>query len=84
MTTLIRTNVTLPQELLRQVDELAGPRGRSHYIAVALASTVRRDRQQRAFTAAAGAMVGKPGQMSPDEVLSFVNGLRDSDREVTW
>ncbi|MBA3435326.1 MAG: ribbon-helix-helix protein, CopG family, partial [Chloroflexi bacterium] len=26
---LTRTNVTLPEELMREVDELAGPRGRS-------------------------------------------------------
>jgi predicted transcriptional regulator len=84
MTTLIRTNVTLPEDLLRHVDELAGARGRSQYIVAALTRAVRRDRQRQAFAAAAGAMVGKPGQMSPDEVLSFVNGLRDGDRDVAW
>jgi metal-responsive CopG/Arc/MetJ family transcriptional regulator len=84
MTTLIRTNVTLPEDLLEQVDELAGARGRSRYIVAALTKAVRRDRQQRAFAAAAGAMVGKAGQMSAEEVLTFVNGLRDGDREVAW
>jgi metal-responsive CopG/Arc/MetJ family transcriptional regulator len=84
MTTLIRTNVTLPEDLLEQVDELAGVRGRSRYIVAALTDAVRRDRQRRAFAAAAGAMVGKAGQMSPEEVLTFVNRLRDGDREVTW
>jgi hypothetical protein len=30
---LVRTNVTLPEDVLAQVDAVAGPRGRSAYIA---------------------------------------------------
>lgn len=79
--TLARTNVTLPEELLRQVDELAGPRGRSRYVADAVAKQVRRDRLRRAIEETAGAMVGKPGWMSPDEVIAFVNEARQ-EREI--
>ena len=74
---LIRTNVTLPADLLEQIDAVAGPRGRSRYITETLADRVRRDRQRMAFEATAGIMVGRPGWMSPDETIAFVNALRD-------
>ncbi|TMB58160.1 MAG: ribbon-helix-helix protein, CopG family, partial [Chloroflexi bacterium] len=39
---LARTNLTLPEELMREVDALAGPRGRSRYVAEAVAQRVKR------------------------------------------
>ena len=41
---LARTNVTIPAELLAQVDELAGPRGRSAFVADAIEARVKRER----------------------------------------
>jgi len=79
---LVRTNLTIPKDLLSQVDELAGPRGRSQYIAEAVAQQVRRDRLRKVFEATAGAMIGKPGWMTDDEALAFAKQLRASwDRE---
>jgi len=79
---LTRTNVTLPAELLAEVDELAGPRGRSRYVADAVEKQVRRDRQRKVFEKTAGVMVGKPGWMNPDEALAFARRLRAGwDRE---
>lgn len=75
---LTRTNVTLPAELLAEVDEYAGPRGRSRYVADAVEKQVKRDRLRRAIDETAGAMVGKPGWMNPDEALAFANELRES------
>ncbi len=40
---LVRTNITLPEETLALVDAVAGPRGRSRYIADIVAKQVRRD-----------------------------------------
>lgn len=79
--TLIRTTITLPAEVLREVDAIAGPRGRSAYIGEVVARQVRRDRQRRVFEENFGALAGKPGQMSPDEVLHFVRQLRSEDRD---
>jgi metal-responsive CopG/Arc/MetJ family transcriptional regulator len=76
--TLARTNVTLPAELLAEVDEIAGPRGRSRYVAEAVTKQVKRDRLRRAIDETAGAMVGKPGWMNADEALAFANELRES------
>ncbi len=75
---MARTNLTLPVELLEQIDEVAGPRGRSAYIASVVARQVRRDLQHRVFEKAAGAMIGKPGWMNPDEALAFAKQLRAS------
>jgi metal-responsive CopG/Arc/MetJ family transcriptional regulator len=78
---LARTNVTLPEELLREVDEIAGHRGRSRYVAEAVMKQVKRDRLGKAIAETAGVMIGKPGWMTPDEVIAFVDGSRE-DREL--
>lgn len=79
--TLARTNVTLPAALLDEVDRFAGPRGRSRYVAEAVAQRVRRDALGAAIRETAGAMVGKPGWMTPDEVAAWVNELRSEETE---
>lgn len=78
---LARTNVTLPGSLLREVDRLAGPRGRSRYVAEAVAQRVKRDRLRLAIRETAGIMVGKPGWMSPDEVARWVDELRSEESD---
>ena len=76
---MVRTNVTLPADLLARVDEEAGPRGRSAYIAEALAYRVKRDRLRRAIEETAGSMVGKPGWRSAEEVYRWVRSMREGD-----
>lgn len=76
---LTRTNVTLPEDILREVDELAGPRGRSRYVAEAVAQRLKRDRLGKAIRETAGVMVGKSGWMSPEEVVRWVDELRSEE-----
>jgi metal-responsive CopG/Arc/MetJ family transcriptional regulator len=78
---LARTNLTLPEELLAEVDELAGPRGRSRYVAEAVAQRVKRDKLGKAIRETAGIMVGSPGWMSPDEVVRWVDFLRSEETD---
>ena len=78
---LTRTNVTLPSELLEQVDRYAGPRGRSRYVAEAVVQRVRRDALAAAIRETAGAMRGRPGQMSPDEVARWIDELRSEETD---
>lgn len=78
---LARTNLTLPQDLMAQVDELAGPRGRSRYVAEAVAQRVKRDKLGKAIRDTAGIMVGSPGWMSPDEVVKWVDFLRSEETD---
>jgi len=73
---LSRTNLTLPEDLMAEVDEIAGPRGRSRYVAEAVAQRVKRDRLGKAIRETAGALQGKPGAMTPDEVVRWVASLR--------
>ncbi len=80
---LARTNVTLPAALLEEVDRFAGPRGRSRYVAEAVAQRVRRDALGAAIRETAGAMVGRPGWMSPDEVGRWVDELRSEETDRT-
>ncbi len=74
---MARTNLTLPEELMRQVDELAGPRGRSAFVAEAVAAKVKRERLRRALDATRGALVGKPGWMTPEESYRWVREQRE-------
>ena len=78
---LARTNLTLPEELLAEVDSIAGPRGRSRYVAEAVAQRVKRDKLGKAIRETAGIMVGKPGWMSPDEVVAWVDFLRNEETD---
>ncbi len=74
---MARTNLTLPEELMRQVDELAGPRGRSAFVAEAVTYKVKRERLRRALDATRGALVGTPGWMTPDESYRWVREQRE-------
>jgi metal-responsive CopG/Arc/MetJ family transcriptional regulator len=78
---LARTNLTLPEELMAEVDEIAGPRGRSRYVAEAVAQRVKRDKLGKAIRETAGIMVGSPGWMSPDEVVRWVDFLRSEETD---
>jgi metal-responsive CopG/Arc/MetJ family transcriptional regulator len=73
---LARTNLTLPQELLTEVDEIAGPRGRSRYVAEAVAQRVKRDRLGRAIQDSAG-VVPRPRRLSRRAVTRLVDELRN-------
>jgi metal-responsive CopG/Arc/MetJ family transcriptional regulator len=50
----VRTNLLLPGELVAEVDAVAGPRGRSRYVAQAIERQLRRDRWWAAARAVAG------------------------------
>jgi metal-responsive CopG/Arc/MetJ family transcriptional regulator len=78
---LARTNLTLPEDLLAEIDEIAGPRGRSRYVAEAVAQRVKRDKLGKAIRETAGIMVGSPGWMSPDEVVRWVDFLRSEETD---
>jgi predicted transcriptional regulator len=76
---LARTNLTIPEELLRQVDELAGTRGRSAFVAEAVAAKVKRERLRKALDAARGAWVGTPSYMTPEEAYRWIRSMREED-----
>jgi hypothetical protein len=80
---LVRTNITLPEETLALVDAVAGPRGRSRYIADVVARQVRRDNARLVFEKYAGFLKdsGTWGR-TPEATLEILRELRDdSERE---
>jgi metal-responsive CopG/Arc/MetJ family transcriptional regulator len=78
---LARTNLTLPADLMDEVDRLAGPRGRSRYVAEAVAQRVKRDRLGRAIRETAGVMRGTPSEMSRKEVSAWIDQLRSEETD---
>jgi metal-responsive CopG/Arc/MetJ family transcriptional regulator len=83
---LVRTNITIPEEVLALVDEVAGPRGRSAYIADVVAKQVRRDNARRVFRDLAGALRGSTTWGETDEeVLENLATLRQEwERPWVW
>ena len=45
----MRTHVSLPEEMVREIDEYAGPRGRSAFIEEAIRRKLLNERQKRAI-----------------------------------
>lgn len=79
----VRTNLLLPAELVTAVDELAGPRGRSRYVAEALEAKVRRDRLHAAIVETAGAWKDHPLFPTSEAVVEWIRDGR-RDRHDPW
>jgi hypothetical protein len=76
---LVRTNITIPEEVLALVDAVAGPRGRSAYISEIVAKQARRDNALRVVRETAGALKGsKTWGETPEEYDRILRELRDS------
>jgi len=77
----VRTNLMLPDDLVKQVDHFAGPRGRSRYVAEALERSVRRDRLREVIDETAGAWADHPLWKTSEDVVEWVRALRAEDRD---
>lgn len=76
---LTRATITLPRELIMEVDDIAGRRGRSRYIADAVAQRVRRDRVAAVLAETEGVVAGLPGAMTPEDTLRWIGELRSEE-----
>jgi hypothetical protein len=78
-TTRTRTHVVLPAELVAQIDELVGARGRSRFIAEAAEQRLQRERQRRALEIGFGAWKDEdhPELNGPDGTVGWVRRLRE-------
>lgn len=76
----VRTNLLLPEDLVQAVDRIAGPRGRSRYVAEAVRERLTRDERIKALRAAAGSWKDNPLFPTDQSVVDWVRALR---REVT-
>jgi hypothetical protein len=77
----VRTNLMLPADLVADVDEVAGPRGRSRYVADAVARQLRRDRLMIAARETAGAWKDHPLFPTSEAVVAWVRAGRAEGRD---
>ena len=83
---LVRTNITLPAELLATIDEVAGPRGRSAYIVTVLEKQAKRDHMKQVWRENFGKLKGSTTWgTTPEEILQNLRDIRASwDRPDLW
>ncbi len=75
----VRTNLLLSEDLVKEVDHFAGPRGRSRYVTEALEARLKRDRLREAIDATAGAWKDHPLFPTDESVVEWVReGRRDT------
>lgn len=76
----IRIHLTLPEDTVRKIDELVGPRQRSRYIADAAKEMARRDLLLKAIEEGAGILDPKdyPHWSTSEKVTQWVRDLRDT------
>ena len=77
----MRTNLLLPDDVVAALDRVAGPRGRSRYVAEAVRERVRREERQALVGEIAGAWRDNPLFPTSDAVYQWVRELRSQDRE---
>ena len=72
----VRTNLLLPEDVVEALDRVAGPRGRSRYVADAVRERLRRDERLAAARTAAGSWRDHPLFPTSDAVLEWVRAGR--------
>jgi hypothetical protein len=77
----VRTNLLLPEELVKDVDHFAGPRGRSRYVAEALEAKLRRDRLSEAIESTAGVWKDHPLFPTDESVVEWIRAGRVQIRD---
>lgn len=79
----VRTNLLLPAELVRELDEIAGPRNRSRFVADAVSYKLRREKLRRAFEAARGILKPEdyPHWDTPEKVVEWVREMRAEETD---
>lgn len=77
------TNLSLPRDLVHELDALVGPRNRSAFVEEAIRYRLKRERLRLAFERAYGAWKGKgpPEWDEPDGVANWVRTLRAEETD---
>lgn len=72
----VRTNLLLPEAVVKSIDRLAGARGRSRYVAEVLQDHLRREERMAALREAEGAWRDHPLFPTSDAVAEWVRAGR--------
>jgi len=80
----VRTNLLLPEALVREVDKYAGPRGRSRFVAEALEAKLKRERLREAIRSTAGILnaADYPYWATSEDVVEWVRAGRAETTRV--
>lgn len=81
MSTRIATNLSLPKELVEELDAVAGKRNRSAYVEALLEKQLRRERMRRAWEAARGILKDDPRFPTSEAVVEWVRELRAEETD---
>jgi len=75
---MVRTNVTLPEELVREIDRVAGRRKRSQFIVEAVRERLAKLRFSEALAQAAGAWSDEnhPDLVTQEDINSYLRRAR--------
>lgn len=77
----VRTNLLLPEDLVEHLDRVAGPRGRSRYVAEAVRARLDRDQRIADIRAAAGIWRDHPLFPTSEAVVEWVRELRREETD---
>jgi hypothetical protein len=72
----VRTNLLLPEDVVEGLDRVAGPRGRSRYVAEAVRDRIKRDERMAALRSVAGIWRDHPEFPTDESVVEWVRALR--------
>jgi len=72
----VRTNLLLPEDVVEAVDRLAGPRGRSRFVAEALRERIRREERMALLKSVAGIWRDHPLFPTDESVVEWVRAGR--------
>lgn len=72
----VRTNLVLPEDVVEAVDRLAGPRGRSRYVAEVLRERIRREERMVLLKSVAGIWRDHPLFPTDESVVEWVRAGR--------
>jgi hypothetical protein len=79
----MRAHISLPQDLVDEIDEFAGPRKRSQFIEDAIRHKLVNERQKRALSdyEASGGLKGDyPNWRTPELTSQWVRDMRQADQ----
>jgi hypothetical protein len=79
----VRTNLMLPEDLVAEVDRVAGPRNRSRYVAEAVAARLRRDRLKETWDRSFGILAAEDylHWATSEMVVEWVRALRAEETD---
>ena len=72
----VRTNLLLPEDVIEGLDRVAGPRGRSRYVAEAVRERIRRDERMAILKSVVGIWRDHPLFPTDESVVEWVRAGR--------